>query len=339
MKTKTLYFLFSALIASFLFFNCSNTDELKEISGVVTIDGSGAADGAIVTLSSQPNAAEPVVKVVVGSDGKYAIANVEEGTYYLSAKYDSDNTNNMKSQGAGFVFMTASDIKVEMKGSNITQDIDLVSNGSSGTAVIDLEQGWKWDNTHSYVGFDFEYDEENAIFSGLFGEVDWDKFVFDEANPSNCKFEAKVSLISIETGSPSGGGLHGRDGVNGCLAGTFGINRNPADTNDLGEYNESAVVDPTGTATFKSTEVSAYGDGYLAKGTLGFNGLQSNVNLYFHYIEGYEGEDRFGVQTKYISFDGWFEFKAKEDHDIQSSHLGDEIVTVRTAIQFYKPME
>lgn len=330
-----------AILSIALFFTISscNKDEISlKITGTVSISSTEMADGAVVTLSTSPNAVDVVAKVIADAEGKYTIPVIASGNYYLSAKYNSANTNNMKS--SGFVFMTASDVKIDISKDDVSQDLSLVSNAASGTALIKLSE-WALDETHSTIAFEFPYDAENGTFVGIFGAFDLDSFVFDEANPENSYFSATVETTSAETGASSEYGGHGRDGVNGCIASTLGVEfkadstLTAADTNDYGQHTTDAVINNSNKSTFVSTSVEAYGDGYLAKGNLTLNSLSSPVELFFHYIEGYDNVDN---AKTYCSFEGFFLIKAQADHEIESHHVGDSDVTIRTIIQLNKDL-
>lgn len=335
-------------------------DETKygTLSGTVSLDGT-AADGAIVVLSTEANAANVVAKVVADESGAYSIMGVEAGTYYLNATWEPSNNNNLL-KGTNTVILTGVEAEVKVDG-DLVQDIALAGAVSGGDMVFDLA-GWSWDNTHSTFEFEFPYDAFNAVFTGIFGRAGFDELQFDEANPENTVIKAWVDVTSVETGSASPPCAHGRDGITGCIGGTYGVEFNPADTVDascidgtvvtnwpneeLVEHDlwgdgsattymrQSAIVGNSGVATFESTSVTAYGTGYLAKGTVNFAGASAPVDLYFNYIEGYEGEDRSGNAVKYVSFFGWFDMAAAADFGIVSGHVGDADVKVKVSAQF-----
>lgn len=344
MKKFLTYFASILFIGAITLTSCNKDAVIvSEISGTVTfVDG--AADGAIVYLSTAPNAAAVISTVVANADGKYTFMAVEDGSYSISAVYNTDNMNNMKSNG--LKFMTAADVDVTIEESAVVQDITVVSNTSTGTGSVDLANGWAWDDTHSSVGFEFAYDADNAIFVGQFGNLDWTNatgtdftmFKFDEANPANTSFSARVNLAWIETGSPTLEGGHGRDHINGCIAGTFGIIKTESDTTDTGWVNETAISHPTGYAYLTSKSVVAYGNGYKAVCDFTFHGLTTEVDMYFQYIVGHEGEDRSGNPTAYSSLQGWFTFNALADHNIDSGHIGTGDVKVTASIQFTKAL-
>ncbi|MFY0673239.1 MAG: hypothetical protein JXQ87_07535 [Bacteroidia bacterium] len=314
------------------------------IAGVVKLNTGDIANGAIVYLSTEPNAANVVFSSVAGTNGAFSFAGLTAGTYYLSAKYNSANQNNANKRPS-FNFTTGADVDVEFDGSTVTQDLELIGNVENGNAIVDMEDGWVFDNTHTNVNFEFDYDAENASFKGLFGEVGFDAFKFDEAAPANTVIDAWVYLPSVETGSPTlAPNGHGRDDINGCLMGTFGVEPREADTltDGSGYYREDAATteDHTGSgyARLTSKSVMAYGDGFMATCDILFRGQTSEVKMYFKYIEGFEAESRSGDPTQFSSFEGFFDFAPKADHGAESGHLLDEIVTVDLGIQWTKKL-
>ena len=349
MKKTLLTTLFLMLIA-LVSFQCGKDDDNKTeaattatIEGVVSYDGSAKADGAIVSLSTEPNAAKVVSRVVADENGKYSIIGVAEGTYYVSAKFNTGNTNNEKSLD-NFVFETAAEVevKVEAGATVVAKDLALVANAATGTGKIDLTDGWEYDATHSTISFEFLYDASNALFKGHFADVAFaDKyeateenlFKFDQANIAATAFTARVNLPSIETGSPGG-----RDGLSGCVRKTFGVVLDEADTTATGDYNATAISDPTGFAYLICKSTTAYGDGYKSICDFKFNGKTTQVELYFRFIEGYEGEDRSGNAMKYSSLQGWFEFNPLADYGISSGHLKETDVKVMASVQFIKAL-
>jgi polyisoprenoid-binding protein YceI len=350
------------LVASFaiILTECKK-DETKYgiLSGTVTLDGT-AADGAIVTLSTQANATNVVSRVVADASGVYSIMGIEAGTYFINATWEPSNNNNLL-KSTNTVILTGVEAEVSVDGDK-AQDIALAGAVSGGDVLFDASE-WVWDETHSTFEFEFPYDAFNAVFTGHFATAGFDELYFDEANPGNTKIKAWVDVTSVETGSASLPCGHGRDGITGCIGGTFGVDFDPADTvvaycadgttvtnwpnEELVEHNlwgdgsetsymkQHSIVGNSGVATFESTSVTAFGTGYLAKGTLSFAGNSSNVDLYFNFIEGYLKESS---STQYSSFFGWFKMAAATDFGIVSSHVGDSDVTVKVSAQFNKAL-
>lgn len=334
------------------------------LSGSVSLSDGTIADGAIVSLSTLANGADVISRVVADENGIYSIIGLKAGTYYLNATWEPSNNNNLQ-KSANTVILSGAESEINLSG-DMTSNIELSGMVSSGgTGVVDLSDGWVWDNTHSMISFEFPYDAANAVFTGNFARVDFDEFSFDEANPESTVIKAWVDVTSVETGSPSPPCGHGRDGLTGCIANTYRVEKDPADTIDnycsdgsvvtnwpndelvakddiwggspASNYTkQSAIVGNSGVATFSSTGVMPYGTGYVATGDFTFAGFTTSVDLYFSYLEGYTNDDN----TKtYASFYGWFKFDALGDYEIVSGHVGDSEITVKLSVQFNKSLE
>ena len=343
---------------SLLFVQCkddSDSTTYSTITGKVSLDANTVADGAIISLSTEPNGANVVSRTVADAEGNYSIMGVANGTYYLNATFEAMNNNNLKSAGA--VILTGVEVEVAVSG-NTTQDIAMAGMLSSGTTNFKLAE-WSWDNTHSTFEFEFPYDVVNAVFTGHFSTAGFDALEFDEANPSATKIRVWVDIRSSETGAPGG-----RDGINGCMVGYFGVEKDPADTvtvytpdgemvtnwpnEETSPYTadlwgdasattyekQSSVVGASGVALFEATEVLAYGNGYKAKGDFTFAGATESVDMYFTYLEGYDAENRSGDLTEYVSFYGTLKFNPLGQFGVSSGHLGDADVTVKVSAQF-----
>jgi polyisoprenoid-binding protein YceI len=355
----------SLIIFGILLQQCKNSDETSvgTLSGKVSLENGTIAGGAIVTLSTEANAANVIARVVADVDGIYSIMGIDAGTYYLNATWEPSNNNNLL-KATNTVILSGQEMEVSVSGDK-TSDIVLTGQVSGGSAMVDVADGWIFDNTHSTVEFGFPYDGQNAVFTGHFMTAGLDEFHFDEATPANIKIKAWVDITSVETGAPSLPCGHGRDGITGCIANTFNVEKDPADTvenycsdgsvvtnwpnetpveysGDLwgngsatGYMPESSVMGSTGVATFKSTEVTPFGTGYLAKGDFTFAGTTKSVDLYFNYLEGYTNDDN---TESFVSFYGWFKFAALNDFGISSSHVGDNDVTVKLSLQLNKTL-
>ena len=350
MKKSIIIMLVAISVVSLIVVNCSKKSsdsgvKVFKISGTVTETGPATSGGAIVVLSTQPNAAQVVARVVADNDGKYSFPGLSDGTYYLSGKYNTDNTN-LKSSGT--TFTTAGDVTVTVSGTDVTQDVALVSNVSSGTDIIEYAVSGKWnlDATHCRIGFAFPFDSVNADFNGHFTNFGINTFLFDQATPSNSHIDVWVDITSTETGAPTTidtvnkKAVGGRDGLNGCISHTFGVVYALADTFFKGYYRPTSVLSGgslvlSAKASFVSTSVSAYGDGYVANGNLTFHALTKTVSLYFHYIKGYSATAN-GKTTNYSSFSGFFDMKAKSDFGVSSTHVKGNPVHVITNLQFNK---
>lgn len=341
---------------------CNKNDEgtkYYKVEGTVTLSEGINADGAVVSLSTSPNGANIIAKTITDSDGMYTFISVESGTYYVNAMYDPNNSNNML-KSAGNVSLSGVEVEVDVQ-NDATANIEMAGAVSSGNLSFDLAN-WNYDGTHSAIDFEFPYDAINALFKGHFAHTGFDELKIDDANLASSKIKAWVDLASIETGAPSLPGGHGRDGLTGCIAGTFQIKKDPADTvtvyasdgteitnwpnETLENYDlwgdgstttyqkQSSIEGSSGVATFESTEITPFGTGYAAKGTFTFAGVSKEVMLYFNYLEGYSKENNSSQLVNYVSFFGTFKFEAYKDFGIDSGHLGDATVTVNISAQF-----
>lgn len=348
---KSILVLFVAIgIISVVGVSCSKSTSsgvtVSKISGAITITGGPSYfGGAVVALSTLPNAAKIVARAVADSIGNYSFSGLSDGTYYLSCKYNTENTN-LKS--TGITFTTASSITVTVSGADLTQNIALVSNVATGTDVITYAASgnWNFDATHSKIVYEFPYDSVNAKFSGMFTNYGINTFIFDQATPANSKIDVWVDVTSSETGAPTvidtvaKKAVGGRDGLNGCITHTFGVTPAAADTFFKGYFRPSAILQAgalilSAKASFVSTSVTVYGDGYVAAGNLTFHGLTKPVALYFHYIKGYSATAN-AKTTLYSSFTGFFDMNAKKDFSITSSHVKSNPVHITTDLQFNK---
>ena len=359
---KTLYIIVALMSVSLLVMQCGDEESgtsVSKITGDVMLDGA-AAGGAIITLSDAPNAANVIATTISDSMGAYSFMGVENGTYYLNARFDPNNTNNLM-KSASAVILTGSEVEVAVDG-DVEKDVDIVGMASTGTGTISTNGGSVLDGTHSAIAFEFPYDGVNAVFKGHFATVGVDAIEFSEADPSTMSVKAWVDLTSVETGAPSGFCGHGRDGITGCIQGTFKVETDDADTvmvycedgemetgypNTEGvaydlwgdgsttSYEKpSAIIGATGVATFKISAATAYGSGYKATASFTFAGTTQNVDFYFSYIDGYQKESN-GVTTSYNSIYGWFKFNP-DAIGVSSSHLGTNDVTVKISAQFKK---
>jgi polyisoprenoid-binding protein YceI len=187
----------------------------------------------------------------------------------------------------------------------------LTSNGANiqrGTDVIKLDDGWRYDKTHSNVMWESAYIGSGALLTGRFNEFGMTSFSFDEANPANTNFEGWVRLNTVNTGEP------GRDA--GCLLGTFGT--------------ESAKVDEAenlATIKSKSVALNTTDKGYIAICDLTFHGITKEVTAKLNYAgtsnfdAGYAGPNAFSL----AGFNFEFQFFAKTDFAIVSNNIADKV--------------
>ncbi|HCM77540.1 MAG TPA: hypothetical protein DIS90_14245 [Cytophagales bacterium] len=342
----TLFFILALVV------RCSDDNpapvDLSTISGKVTYpDGSGtqiAAAGAIVTLFSTT----PVLNMEVKTDenGNFNFANLEAGTYTLSAYYDTDNTNNA-GRLSGLRF-TIDPTDVVITNADATMDMALVSSGQAGIPVININFDWTgsafantgvwaYDQTHSPIQFEFPYRDNVAEFVGAFSQVAELVVNFDPANLASSNIVAEIDLASINTRSlggrdpklASGASAYNPNSVvetMGCIMGTFGISADgtlPSTITSTARY-----------AKFTSTSIVAYGDGYLAKGNLVFNGVTKAVEMWFKAVTPWNNGGT-PTATLYSGFEGRF-FMGKTDFNIGSSSVGENI-RIQVSIVATKP--
>lgn len=339
--------LFSILLMLFFMLGivvqCSEDDPvpLSSITGTVTYpNGAGtqvAAEGAVVTLFSTT----PVVNMQTTTDanGKYTFSQLGAATYTLSAYYDTDNKN--ATARLDNLRFTVAATDVEVTSQSVTQDLALVSSGQTGIQAIDINFGWNngtssyvnsgtwaYDRTHSPLSFEFPYRNNVAEFGGAFSQLASINVNFDPANLSTSTITTSVDLASIDTRS-SGGRDPLLDNMNmggasaatfnpnsiftqlGCIMGTFGITASgtlPTTITDTDRY-----------ATFTSTSIIAYGDGYLAKGNIAFNAVTKPAEIWFKAMTPYVSGT-----TTYSGFEGRF-YMGKADFNISSGSVADII--------------
>lgn len=346
---------------------CSKTNDatpLVSISGTVTftdMNGQTAnAAGALVYIAKSATATTTYDQnTIAGADGSYSFSNLAPGDYYLNCIYDSDNKN-ASARIEGVRFTTASGYQLKLGSTKATQDMTLVSTGStlaaqnvqvsyqwdptanSGAGNYTNTGAWTFDNIHSPVQFNFPYQGQEAQFAGSFVQTKSFQFNFNSANLGSSSIVATVDLASVNTGTPGG-----RDNMPstvtstneftpgtlfsklGCIMGTFGI------TADAGTTTPNITL--TGTnryATFTSTSIAAYGDGYVAKGNLAFHGATVPVSLIFKYINPYVNTSVTPNKT-YLGFEGKMVLNAQSDFGITSSSVG-SVVTVYITVNLYK---
>jgi polyisoprenoid-binding protein YceI len=320
------------------------------------------ANGAVVSLSTSPNGENVIAKTVADASGVYSFTGVAGGTYHVNATYNPENTNNL-TKSAGAVILTGVEVEVSVSG-DASADIAMAGTASSGNLNFNADD-WSWDNTHSTIEFQFPYDAVNAVFTGHFATVGIDELIINDADLASSSIKAWVDITTVETGSASPPGGHGRDGITGCITGTFKVDKDATDTvsayspsgdeitdwpnETLEDYDlwgdgsetsyqkQSAIVGSSGVATFKSTEIVPYGTGYAAKGIFTFAGVSDEVILYFTYLEGFQAENRSGDLTDYVSFYGTFKFAAEADYSVSSGHIGDSEITVKISAQYNAP--
>ena len=321
---KAIKFILIVLLASPLFFTRCGEKEvhLYSISGTASY-ADGAAAGALVYLAKDATAATTNYDMVAVADasGAYSFENLSEGSYFLFANYNTTNIN-LSGRLGGLIFTSGEGYLITVGGENVTQAIDLVSNGSQSVAVDNTAGGtWTLDKAHSEVVFEFPYKEAAGTFSGRFDVYDF-VFDFDDADLANSSITASVDLKTVVTGQP------GRDGGTNCISRTFGV---------AYDATTGAVVAGTDVASWTSSSIEFYGDGYHATGNMTFHGVSKPIDVYFKFIPGVEGV-KSGVPTQYSSFEAKFGFAALADFGIESGNIGNEIINVYVTTQINKPL-
>ncbi|MEX0988334.1 MAG: YceI family protein [Bacteroidales bacterium] len=310
MKTKiNRSFLFLFLLSGLMLYQCGK-DNTYTVAGNVTYGDAIPARGAVVSVSTDSTAGTILNSVVSDAEGFYSIAGLNEGSYYLSSHFNTENVNILKS--AGYNFRTASPVLVEVL-EDITMDITLVTEPGGNDKVNSEDGSWRFDKAHSNVNWSTAYMGDNALLTGKFNSFGID-IDFDEAVPANIKIRAWVQLSSANTGEP------GRDNLGNCLNGYLGVE---TDTLTDGSYYVSDLN--TDTAYYKSTTVTSFGDGYKASGDLIFKGITKEVDLYFNYL-GQADYSAAGDGSNFRgSFKGEFEFNAISDYGVTSTSISDKI--------------
>ena len=317
------------------------------ISGTVTYpDFNGTASpagGAVVYLKvGDASGVSFDFSTIADASGNYTFAELVDGSYFVFANYDTQNTNNPGGRMAGVIF-GAEGVVVAVEGAVTTQDLALVSMGQADAFAVNSFTGGDWNNdwSHSNIDFSFPYDGSNATYTGSF-KLEETFVNFDPFNLGASSIEATIDVLTIHTDSPGGrDALYNSDGTLwqdattmaynlGCVHGYLGMaNDDPTDANRY--------------STFKSTKIEAYGDGYLATGAFTVNGVTADVSMFFKFYPGFIAEvtERgTGVvlgDRQYSSFQGSFDFAAFQVFGIESGHIGEENdVTIDVSFQVTK---
>lgn len=350
--------LFSILLTLFLVLGlavqCSEDSpapvNLATISGLVTYPNSSgtqvAAAGAVITLFSTT----PVVNMqtIADATGSYSFGKLEAATYTLAAYYDTDNQNNA-GRLSGLRF-SIGNTEVVLASENLTQNLELQSGGQAAIPAIvanyawsgstysqPAPPAWQFDNNHSLVSFEFAYRGTQADFFGAFKQVHKFAVNFDPANLAASSIDVEVDMASVDTRTP--GGRDNRTTVNdnpvfspdtdfmelGCIAGTFGITPDNTITPDVTP--SKITTSANRYAKFTSTNIIAYGDGYLAKGDLTFMGVTKPVDLWFKTVAPLVS----GTTTR-TGFEGRLIINPKADYAIVSGNIEDAPVIINISI-------
>jgi polyisoprenoid-binding protein YceI len=137
------------------------------------------------------------------------------------------------------------------------QVIPLVGTPVTGSGLVDMS--WTFDKAHSNVNWESKYLSYSVgMLTGRFNNFNFNpKFVFNEADLSQCNIKAWVQLSSIDSGEP------GRDGPGKCIRSYMGVT-----------YLDSlkTIVNPVSdSALFKSSSIVKSGTGYVVFGNMHFN--------------------------------------------------------------------
>ncbi len=170
---------------------------------------------------------------------------------------------------------------------------------------------WFLDVPHSAVNWKTAYMGSAAFLTGKFSWFALKNFSFDETNPSNIAFEAKVLLNSVNTGQPL------RD--DGCLLIDFSTDA-------------SYIDEPANLAVITSTSASYNVDdaGYTVMADLTFLGQTTSVMMNLEYL----GKVEYSSYTM-ISFDAEFQFNAISDFGLTATTVAD-LVTVNLNLNLKK---
>ena len=353
MKCSMTKFMYSLAILGMLAFlvNCSDDDGNStpevvptfSISGTISyVDFDGntvGADGAVVYMAQSEMATTSYdASTVASTTGAYSFEGLEAGSYFVFSNFNNANVNNGRIVGVNFD--SGEGALVEIVDANVTSDMTLTQIAQDVDFVIDTDGDWDQDYSHSNIDFSFAYDENNATYTGRFDAFTSDVF-FDANDLANSSISASVDLLSVNTSSPGGrdSWWNSVDEVwdYGCLASTFGLL--DTDGNALGDADPPVMPDEsTRFATFESTSIETYGDGFRALGNFTFNGSTNEETLFFRFINGFEGQNFQGNSFRFSSFDGQIEFDALADYGVESSSLGNERVTVDISFQLELPL-
>lgn len=364
MKTAKLIPILTLLFTMVFVMRCSNDNEpappLVKISGNITyINPTGQtanAAGAVVYLAKSATATTTYDQTTIAdANGVYTFSNLSADSYYLNAIFRTDNKN-VTARLDGLSFTTETGAIVIVNNIDVTQDLALVSSGQTGTELIQSAYGWDvasstykntgawtFDQVHSPVEFQFPYRGQEADFKGMFMQVSKFALTFDAANLASSSIVAEIDLASVNTGVPGGRDVNRVSSTGtasvfqpatqftglGCIPGTFGITADPASSPI------TITSDPDRYATFTSASIEKYGDGYLAKGNLIFNGKTVAVGLIFKYIAPFT-DTSVTPNKKYVSFEGKLEMNAKTDFAINSSSVGDAAVIIYITVNLNK---
>lgn len=365
MKTLRLVSLVTLVLVFLSVVRCSEDKSdpvtLGTLSGTAFYPNSAgtnvAAPGAFITLLS---GASTVQVVVADNTGKFTFPELAAGEYSLSGSFYTEPTNT-GGRLNGLNFTTAADVAVTMTSADQTVDLDLATSGQAGADfdVIDINYAWNgtsafantgawtYDATHSPVNFEFAYRGKEADFTGTFSQLNLVDINFDVANPTTSSINVSVDVMSFDTRSP--GGRDPRTTVAdsppfnpltqfteyGCIVNsTFGITTDDGVAPTDGAP-KTVTTDVDRYATFVSSSIDKYGDGYIAKGNLVFHGFTVPVEMWFKQVPAWTDASN---NRRYTGFEGKFLMDAKNKWGVTSSSLNDAIVRMQISIVCYKQL-
>lgn len=363
MKTLRLVSLITLLFTFMAVVRCSDNKSdpapLGTLSGTAYYPNSSATDvvapGAYITLVGTSQ----VLVAVADNTGKYTFPNLAAGSYVLSGSFYTEPTNTGGRMN-GLNFTTAADVAVTMASANITQDLNLATAGQTGANfdVLDINYAWTgtafaqtgaftYDATHSPVNFEFSYRGEQADFNGTFSQLNKVDINFDVANPATSSIDVSIDVTSFDTRSPGGRDPRTTVADNppfnpltqfteyGCIINTvFGIATDDGVAPTDGAP-KTITTDPDRYATFVSTSIAKYGDGYVAKGNLVFHGFTVPVEMWFKQVAAWTDPSN---NRRYSGFEGKFLMDAKNKWGITSSSLNAAIVRIQISLVCYKQL-
>jgi hypothetical protein len=318
----------------------------KIISGYASyLDYSGVqtpAAGAVIRLYAGSSTSSPLaVQTLTDAAGMYTTPQMLPGNYFIYSIYNTENVNVAGRDINGINFITDPGYAIAMASDNITQNLSLVSYSATGNTLIAISDADTigtnrrkvTPNSHSKVTWESFYNQGNSqIIAGAFNTLTFDKFIFEEANPSNIQFSGYVKLSSLTTFEPT------RDALGtGCVSKTMKVDTINATTPD-------PITD---TARLYTTSVIKYGDGYLAHcmmkvyyitpNTSDTTGVPSTywgttierpVDVYITFEKKKVWNSTNTTFNWEFIFEGMFNFKAKSEYYVSSNNIGD-IVTVK----------
>ena len=237
----------------------------KNITGVCTYPDYTntmiAAKGTVLSLYlGTTGTGIPIITTFADLTGSYAFKYLLPGTYFLTAKYNTDNQNRSAINGVTFVF---SGTAITMAAANVTQNVILASVAAPGQikiAIDTIAAGVTYRKVsleaHSKAPWETQHNGNQQALQGGFNVFNFTTFAFDEAVPAKIKINAWVQTSSVNTFEPAREILG-----SGCVKKTLNV-----DTMMVGTV--ISPVPATDTIRFYANpgEVVKYGKGYLAHG-------------------------------------------------------------------------